>query len=109
VESQTFDDAIHKIANEIADLVISKQKDYGNKNILNSPFGAIHGIIVRLYDKIARITNLTKIGASPNNESLLDSWKDVIGYSLIAIMVYHGLFELPLEKTTEKDETGSPY
>ena len=95
-EPTTFNDAIHTIAAEIADLVTSKQRDYGTSNILNSPFGAEHGIIVRLYDKLSRLANLTKKSKNPVNEPIEDSWKDVAGYSLIALMVRRGTFELPL-------------
>ena len=93
-----FDDAIHDIARELADLVISKQKDYGVKNILNSPFGAEHGILVRLFDKIARLSNLIGHKKNPKNESIEDTWKDVVGYGLVAMMVKRGHFELPLKK-----------
>lgn len=94
----TFDEAIHLIADYIADLVISKQRDYGTKNILNSPFGAEKGILVRLWDKFARLANLLKNGKVPKNESIMDTWTDVIGYSFIAIMVRFKVFELPLKE-----------
>lgn len=95
--AQTFDEAIHIIADYIVELVISKQQDYGRKNILNSPFGAEKGILVRLWDKFARLANLLKSGKTPKNESILDTWTDVVGYSFIAIMVRLKVFELPLK------------
>lgn len=94
----TFNDEIHKLASEIADLVISKQRDYGNKNILNSPFGAEHGIVVRLYDKLSRVANLIDNKKEPNNESLDDTFVDIAGYALVALMVRKGVFTLPLEE-----------
>lgn len=94
----SFEQAIRDQAEEICKLVISKQRDYGTKNILNSPFGAEHGIIVRLHDKLARVANLTTSGDEPANESIEDSWMDVAGYAFIALMVRKGNFELPLEK-----------
>ena len=90
-----FDDAIHKVAKEIATLVVSKQADYGKRNILNSPFGAEHGIIVRLHDKLARLAHLTKKSGNPKNESIEDTWSDVAGYALIALLIRKGLFDLP--------------
>ena len=96
--AKTFDEAIHIIADHIVELVISKQKDYGVSNILNSPFGAEKGILVRLWDKFARLANLLKSGRLPKNESVLDTWFDVIGYSFIALMVKFGVFELPLKE-----------
>ena len=92
-----FEEAIHSIANEIADLVISKQKDYGKGNILKSPAGPEKGIVVRVGDKLNRLWNLLDNNKVPKNESLEDSWKDVAGYSLIALMVRRGFFELPIK------------
>jgi len=93
-----FDDAIHAIAHEIADLVIAKQKDYGTGNILKSPAGPEGGIIVRVGDKLNRLWNLVTQKKNPKNEPLEDSWKDVAGYSMIALMVRRGFFELPLKE-----------
>lgn len=95
---ETFDDSIKQIALEIAELVISKQKDYGTGNILKSPAGAEPGIVVRVGDKLNRLWNLLTTGQTPKNEPLEDSWKDVAGYALVALMVRRGKFELPLKK-----------
>jgi hypothetical protein len=95
--SETFNQAIREISQEIASLVISKQKDYGTGNILNCPLGPDAGIIVRLSDKISRLANLTQNHKNPSNESLEDTWKDIVGYGLIGLMVKRGLFKLPLE------------
>jgi hypothetical protein len=99
----TFDAAVRKAAVEVANLVISKQKDYGPDNILNCPVGAETGIAVRLYDKIARLSNLTKTGNKPKNETLIDTADDIIGYGLVLKMVLEGNFLLPLEEN--KNET----
>lgn len=92
-----FDDEVLKAAKEVAELVISKQKDYGPDNILKCPVGAELGIAVRLYDKLARLSNLIQSGAEPSNESLRDTADDIIGYGLVLKMVIDGTFELPLE------------
>lgn len=97
MQERTFNEEIHKLAQEIAELVVRKQKDYGTKNILNSPFGAEHGIVVREYDKLSRLANLIGNDKEPNNESIEDTWLDVAGYALVALMVRKGLFTLPLE------------
>ena len=94
----SFDDAVHALASEVANLVISKQKDYGPRNILNCPVGAENGIIVRLYDKLARVSHLIEKGKIPQNEALEDTWKDIIGYGLVALMVRRNVFELPLKE-----------
>lgn len=76
--------------------VISKQKDYGHGNIMRH---GLHGVIVRMCDKVERIKNLeSKRFGEPVNESLGDSWLDLVGYCIIAIMLLQGTFELPLEQ-----------
>lgn len=93
----TFNQAAHEIADEIAELIIKKQADYGTGNILKSPVGPELGILVRLSDKLNRLANLHTKTKEPSNESLDDSWMDVAGYAFIALMVRRGKFELPLE------------
>jgi len=93
---KTFDEAVHQAAKEVADLVISKQRDYGPKNIMNSVVGPELSIAVRLNDKIARLAHLVQSGQTAENESLLDTANDLIGYSLVLKMVLEGTFTLPL-------------
>lgn len=104
--SKTFDQAVHKAAAEIADLVIRKQKDYGPKNIMNSVVQPELSIAVRLNDKLARLANLIQSGKTPQNESLVDTADDIIGYGLVLKMVIEGNFLLPLEK--ENETIGTP-
>jgi len=77
----------------IVEIVCAKQHDYGHENINN--FGVI-GIGIRLCDKIARIKNLEKRG-NPKNESLVDSYIDIVGYAVIAIMLDEESFQLQLK------------
>lgn len=96
---KTFEEAIHKIAAEIAELVISKQHDYGHGNIL--AFGEL-GVLVRCSDKIERLKNLWKRGIEPENETVTDTWRDLVGYSMIALMLRAETFTLPLEKNQKE-------
>jgi hypothetical protein len=68
----------------------SKQSDYGPKNIALAPGGAINGLRVRMHDKMSRINHLVDSGAVPENESLRDSFLDMMNYSAIALMVLDG-------------------
>jgi hypothetical protein len=68
-------------------LLIKKQKDYGPKNISDSPGGPLNGLRVRMFDKLARINNLLETGATPENESLRDSFMDIANYAIISMMV----------------------
>ena len=71
----------------LAELLIKKQKDYGPKNISDSPGGPLNGLRVRMFDKLARINNLVETGVTPENESLRDSFMDIANYAIIAMMV----------------------
>lgn len=75
------------ISNSNIDLLVKKQKDYGPKNISNAPGGPLNGLRVRMFDKLARINNLIETGATPENESLRDSFMDIANYATIALMV----------------------
>jgi hypothetical protein len=68
-------------------LLIRKHKDYGPKNISHSLGGALNGLRVRMHDKVARINHLVDSEVSPSNESLRDSFLDLLNYSAIAMMV----------------------
>lgn len=71
-------------------LLLKKHADYGPTNISRSPGGPLNGLRVRIWDKIARINNLIDSGATPENESLEDSFIDLLNYSAIALMVMRG-------------------
>ncbi len=92
-EPKTFDEACHLVAESIANLIVSKQKDYGTGNIL--AFGA-DGILVRVSDKVERLKNLRGKGAM--NEPQTDSWRDLAGYSILALMLEKNWFTLPLKE-----------
>lgn len=85
-----FDADVYNIADELAELLISKHKDYGPKNIALAPGGALNGLRVRIHDKIARINNLIDSGKNPEHEALEDSFKDLANYAIIALMVNRG-------------------
>lgn len=71
-------------------LLVRKSADYGPRNIADSPGGPLNGLRVRMWDKMARIKNLTETGAQPENEALRDSFLDLLNYSAIALMVIDG-------------------
>jgi hypothetical protein len=75
------------ILDAAGNLLIKKHHDYGPKNIALSPGGPLNGLRVRIWDKVARINNLLDSGVKPSNESLRDSFIDLLNYSAIAMMV----------------------
>jgi len=107
IKPQSFEAACRKAALEVAELVISKQHDYGPNNILMSPFGAEKGIVIRLYDKLARFANLLENNKTPRNETIDDTVKDIMGYGLVTKMVRDNTFTLPM-KEKHSYETPTP-
>jgi len=72
---------------ELGTLLLSKHRDYGPKNISDSPGGALNGLRVRMHDKTARINNLLDKKTEPAHEPLEDSFKDLANYAVIALLV----------------------
>lgn len=80
---------------DLYNLLCRKQHDYGHENINN--FGLI-GVAVRICDKIARAENLkTRESNAVRNETVIDTYEDIIGYAVIALMLDAGTFNLQLE------------
>jgi hypothetical protein len=82
----------------ISSILVKKQRDYGHHNIAR--FGRA-GLLVRAHDKVARLENLLQADKTPENESILDNFIDVIGYSAIGMMWEKGWFLLNLASSSE--------
>ncbi len=78
---------------ETVETLCSKQRDYGPNNIAR--FGQ-SGLLLRLHDKVARLENLLLQGRQAQNESLHDTYLDIVGYSVIGVMLLDGSFFFPL-------------
>lgn len=74
--------------------VIGKQRMYGHGNIAR--FG-VPGLVIRLNDKLERLKNLQKHDGPVLFEPIHDTWLDICGYSVIAVMWVSGWFLLELE------------
>lgn len=90
VASYDFQQDVEQIMDEAAKLLIRKHHDYGPKNISGAPGGALNGIRVRLYDKLARLNNLVDSDKEPNFESIEDTLVDALNYCAIALLVVRG-------------------
>ena len=93
---KSFNAAVYDKLNNVAEVVIRKQHDYGQGNILNAPIDSRLAVLVRLNDKLARAANLIEQGKEPNNESLHDTFADIVGYGTILLMLEDDSFKLPL-------------
>jgi hypothetical protein len=87
IADSEFINDIWGVLDGAGNLLIRKHHDYGPKNIAHSPGGALNGLRVRMWDKVARINNLLDSQVNPSNESLRDSFIDLLNYSAIAILV----------------------
>lgn len=91
---------IKKLDKDTIDLIQKKGKDYSNEDVLSN-FKQVSGAVKSLgidvgtqegyalmmcILKIARITNLKAKGTTPENESLLDSYNDLINYAKLAYL-----------------------
>jgi len=85
-----FASAVWEIMDEIGNLLITKQADYGPGNINNAFGGPINGLMVRIGDKFERLKNLYRHGSAPKHEPVEDSFKDMANYAVIALMVQRG-------------------
>ena len=86
----------------IYDTVLGKQKMYGHGNIARFE---IPGIVIRLNDKLERLKNLRKWDGAVLFEPMKDTWLDICGYSVIAIMWLREWFLLNLKN---QETTGKP-
>lgn len=86
----SFESEVARVYEEAEALLLKKHKDYGPTNISRAPGGALNGLRVRMHDKTARINHLIDSGATPENESLRDSFIDLLNYSAIALLVLDG-------------------
>jgi hypothetical protein len=79
---------------DILATLIDKQRAYGTRNILD--YGLV-GLAVRINDKVARLKNLLATGYQPErSEAIEDTWLDIVGYSVVGILLLRDQFELPL-------------
>ena len=87
---ESFEYEMRTVYEDALSVVIKKQQDYGPKSISQSPGGALNGLRVRMWDKMARINHLLDSGVEPANESLVDSFLDLMNYAAIAQLVIRG-------------------
>ena len=103
-EKDSFEEACRIIALQIAETVISKQHDYGHDNIM---VFKEQGLVVRLWDKIARLKNLLWVNKeNPKNESIEDTFTDIAGYAIIGLMLANNSFLNQLKEKGKDNAKG---
>lgn len=86
----------------IYNTVVGKQKMYGHGNIARFE---VPGIVIRMNDKLERLKNLKGFDGPVLFEPVKDTWLDICGYSIIAIMWIRGWFLLDI-KNQDKEKSG---
>ena len=82
----------HEITYELLNILYKKHEDYGPMNIAGAPGGAMNGLRVRMYDKLARLSHLGD-NDTPNYESVEDTLIDLANYAIIGLLVQRGQWE----------------
>jgi Nucleotide modification associated domain 1 len=85
-----FEQEARKLMNEALTLLVNKRKDYGP----NALKGGVHGIAIRMSDKMARLENLLGIAdgsfksknAIVGDEKIEDTFRDLINYGILALI-----------------------
>lgn len=77
----------NEVASEIAAVFEAKNKDYNGGVQLQSyfPFGLV-SYAQMVHVKSQRIVSLAASGTAPTNESVADSFKDIVNYAIFAII-----------------------
>ena len=76
---------IKQIALEVAELVEKKNRDYGNSFDRTLGEYGDTAYFLRIEDKLSRLKSLSKKEAAVIDESMEDTLKDIIGYTLLMI------------------------
>lgn len=102
---ENLHEKLQDIALGVAELVATKNADYGPSAISQAPGGPLNGIHVRLHDKLQRAIHIAhRDPADINHESQRDVYVDVLGYALIALMVLDGKWPGTAKKPTIPEE-----
>ena len=83
------EEEMKKIAEEIKQILIKKNKVYGNKNVIK--MGKL-GVLTRIEEKIERLRHMIA-NEIEDIETREDSWKDIAGFGIIGAMLERGKWE----------------
>lgn len=89
---EDFRDSANDLYDEAYYVLLSKQRDYGPNNIRLSPFGEMQGLLTRINDKVQRAVHLISTGSDGENESLRDTFLDLMNYGAIGVMLIDDTF-----------------
>src|SRR5690606_8873155 len=91
----------YEIAAETVGLVLRKNRAYGSKNI---EMTGVQGVAVRVMDKASRLLNLANAPTiETGDESIRDTFRDLMGYGLIGQMLLEGSFAETIRNTADQE------
>jgi hypothetical protein len=77
---------VSRVMDQVETMFLRKNQDYGPDAISGAPFGVLEGLLTRMHDKYSRAVNLVRNGHNTNYEPLEDCFRDLIGYSVAAVL-----------------------
>jgi len=90
----TYEAALEGVARAVVDTCIERHRKYG----LNLKRHGERGILIRIDDKTERLQNMLDHDIHDYAEPSTDSWIDIAGYAMQAIMMRTGTFEYPMRR-----------
>ena len=90
---------------QLLTILYKKHEDYGPMNIAGAPGGAMNGLRVRMYDKLARLSHLGDTD-TPNYESVEDTLIDLANYAVISMMVLDNNWDTTTDENNRRDNPG---
>lgn len=87
--------AHHEVLNRCHQLALNKNAAYGDAPLLRH---GMHGVIVRMSDKMARIENVWRKSGivikteTKDTETIIDTAMDIINYAAYLVMMIEGTF-----------------
>ena len=118
IENLSFEDGVREILEGAYEIVCAKQHDYGHGNILNGRIAQVIeawkvegvtntraqqlAIVNRLGEKVDRLVNLFGRRDEAQNESIEDTVIDLIGLSVVFMMVESGTFRRQLREDMDE-------
>lgn len=83
-----FEDDVADQFSEAANLLLAKHAAYGPGNIANAPGGPLNGLLVRMWDKMARLKHIMADGGEDRvSESIRETAIDLCNYAAIMCLV----------------------
>jgi len=93
IDFDKYEQAVDTVMERVKALLFERHKKYGKANI---SLTGEKGVVVRLGDKWARLKHAILDNGDKNmdfdDETILDTWYDVIGYGVIGTMLRLGLY-----------------